>query len=291
MSMVPVERSATTAPGAWSFLCVTFAAGFAAAFIFAAFPQIDLAVSGWFHSAESGFVFRGDGIGSVIRYLLRLLFALVCIAAVAGFIALAFFNRKFSRFGLAAWAYIALCAAVGPGLVANVGFKDHWGRARPVHVTEFGGTKQFTPPMLRTDQCERNCAFVSGEAANFYMLGFAFAFLIGTDPSRRRRLFLAAIAAGSFAGLIRIGAGGHFLSDVIFAGLFMALVARGLTWLVLERWGPHLDDGGRFHQATLRQGALATERGKQLYGWTQGKLRRRRKEADPGIDREDGAER
>ncbi|MGF1620126.1 MAG: phosphatase PAP2 family protein [Rhodomicrobiaceae bacterium] len=291
MSMVPVEKPAATAPGAWSFLCVTFAAGFAAAFIFAAFPQIDLAVSGWFHSAESGFVFRGTGIGSVIRDLLRLLFALVCIAAVVGFIALAFFNRKFSRFGLAAWAYIALCAAIGPGLVANVGFKDHWGRARPVHVTEFGGTKQFTPPMLRTDQCERNCAFVSGEAANYFMLGFAFAFLLGTDPGRRRKLFLAAIAAGSFAGLIRIAAGGHFLSDVVFAGLFMAFVARGLAWLVLERWGPHLEDSGRFHQATLRQGALTAERGKQLYGRTRERLRRTRKEISPGADRENGAER
>ena len=288
MSMVPVEQRASATSGAWSFLCVTFAVGFAAAFLFAAFPQIDLVVSSWFHSEESGFLFRQAGIGSAIRDLLRLLFALVCIGAVAAFVALAFFNRKFGRFGLAASAYIALCAAVGPGLVTNVGFKDHWGRARPVHVTEFGGAKQFTPPMLRTDQCERNCAFVSGEAANYYMLGFAFAFLLGTDPIRRRRLFLAAIAAGSFAGFIRIGAGGHFLSDVIFAGLFMALVARGLAWLVLERWGPHLEDSGRFHQATLRQAALATERSKRLYGWTRERLRRPRKDAQPGRDDESG---
>jgi membrane-associated phospholipid phosphatase len=101
---------------------------------------------------------------------------------------------------------------------------------------------------------------------------------------------MAAIAAGSFAGLIRIGAGGHFLSDVIFAGLFMALVARGLAWLVLERWGPHLDDGGRFHQATLRQGALAAERSKRLYGWTMERLRSTRKNASPGANRENGAE-
>jgi lipid A 4'-phosphatase len=42
---------------------------------------------------------------------------------------------------------------------------------------------------------------------------------------RRRRAALIgrAILAGSIIGFIRIGQGGHFLSDVVFAGVFMAL--------------------------------------------------------------------
>ncbi|NJM34354.1 MAG: phosphatase PAP2 family protein [Rhodomicrobium sp.] len=233
-----------------SMLCIASAAGLLAAIVFLAFPQIDLAASRPFYQGDGAFMFGAPSLGSVIRLLLRIVFALACLASIAGFVMLAFFNRKLLGLGLAAWAYIGLCAAVGSGITANLIFKDNWGRARPVHVTEFGGTKQFTPALLRTDQCERNCSFVSGEASNMFVLGFAAALL--ADPARSKLLFLAAIALGSFAGLIRIGAGGHFLSDIVFAGVFMAFVARGLAWLVLERLGPQMADGGPFHHRMLR---------------------------------------
>ena len=35
---------------------------------------------------------------------------------------------------------------IGCGIIANLYFKDTWGRARPVHIEEFGGDKIFTPP-------------------------------------------------------------------------------------------------------------------------------------------------
>ncbi len=254
MSLVPVEDHAAAGRGRrdYSMICVAGLAGLAAALLFSAFPGIDLAVSGLFHRSDGTFLFARPGAGEVVRDLLRVIFWLACLAAVVGFVMGAFFSRKLFGWGFAAWAYIALCALVGPGLVANLGFKDHWGRARPVHVTQFGGTKQFTPPLLRTDQCERNCSFVSGEASNIFVLGFAIALL--AEAARRRRLFWAAIAAGSFAGLIRIGAGGHFLSDVVFAGVFMAFVACGLAWLILERFGAHLADDSPLHRGMLRAG-------------------------------------
>ena len=34
---------------------------------------------------------------------------------------------------------------IGCGIIANWYFKDQWGRARPVQVTEFNGDKKFTP--------------------------------------------------------------------------------------------------------------------------------------------------
>jgi lipid A 4'-phosphatase len=254
MSLIPSgqQDSPISRQGAYSMLCVAGSAGLLAALVFSAFPGIDLAVSQLFHLGGGKFLFARSGTGDAVRNLLLLLFGLACAAAVVGFVMIAFFSRRLMGLGLAAWAFIALCALVGPGLVANLGFKDHWGRARPVHVTQFGGTKQFTPPLLRTDQCDRNCSFVSGEAANFFMLGFAIALL--AEPARRRKLFIAAIAAGSFAGLLRIGAGAHFLSDVVFAGIFMAFVARGLAWLMFERFAAHLADDGPLHQSSLRAG-------------------------------------
>lgn len=272
MSIVPVEPRQPLVPAAAnSMLCVAATAGLIAALIFSAFPGIDLAVSKLFYLGGGKFMFSRPSAGDTLRELIRALFATACVAAVIGFIAIAFFSRKLAGLGLAAWTYIAVCVLVGPGLVAN-GFKDHWGRARPVQVTEFEGQKTFTPPFLRTDQCERNCSFISGEASNIFVLGFAIALL--AEAGRRRKLFLAAIAAGGFAGLLRIGAGGHFLSDVVFAGVFMALVARGLAWLLFERFGPQLADEGPFHQRTLMTGQRAAALARQAREAARRRLRR-----------------
>ena len=109
--------------------------------------------------------------------------------------------------------------ALGPGLLANTVFKDHWGRARPAQIEAFGGSHHFTPAPLPAAQCARNCSFVSGHAA----LGFslvAFAFLL--PPGRRRhRGIAAALGFGALVGLVRIAQGGHFLSDVVYAGLLV----------------------------------------------------------------------
>ncbi len=47
----------------------------------------------------------------------------------------------------------------------------------------------------------------------------------------------AALAFGAFIGGLRIAAGGHFFTDVVFAGVFMFLLA----WVVhglIYRWRP-----------------------------------------------------
>jgi lipid A 4'-phosphatase len=76
--------------------------------------------------------------------------------------------------------------------------------------------RRSTP--LLTRQCERNCSFVSGHAST----GFALMALGVYGKRRQRRRWLAiGWAAGLSLGLIRIAQGGHFLGDVLFAGLLM----------------------------------------------------------------------
>ena len=123
--------------------------------------------------------------------------------------------------------FMLLCLSVGPGLLANVGFKDQWGRARPKQITEFGGSRHFTPALLPTDQCKRNCSFVSGEASSVFAPFYAAAAIA---PQWAAPLIVVGTAAGLAAGSVRIVQGAHFLSDVVFAGLFM-----GVTVLALYR--------------------------------------------------------
>jgi lipid A 4'-phosphatase len=97
------------------------------------------------------------------------------------------------------------------------------GRARPDEVTHFGGARTFTPAFVPADQCESNCSFVSGHAA-FVFGGFAVALV----ARRRRATTLLVAVLGGLAGLGRMLQGAHFLSDIVFAGVFMYAVA----WLL-----------------------------------------------------------
>ncbi|MEC9367745.1 MAG: phosphatase PAP2 family protein [Pseudomonadota bacterium] len=204
--------------------------GLATALIFLVSPRIDMAVARLFLLDTGGFVFNYPGIGMDLRVLFKLLFWFGLGIALLG-VGLSIWRRELFRLDAPRWIFLASCLALGPGIAANVVLKDNWGRARPFHVEELGGTRQFTPPLLRSDQCQDNCSFVSGEASSIYMLFFALALLF---PASSGRLFGSGVVLGTAAGLVRMAQGGHFLSDVIFAGVFMALIAAGLHCLLFD---------------------------------------------------------
>lgn len=62
---------------------------------------------------------------------------------------------------------------------------------------------------------------------------FALALLL---PQYRRGLLAAGLAAGLLAGAVRITQGAHFLSDVLFAGIFMALTVSLLHIAMIGIW-------------------------------------------------------
>lgn len=231
---------APTDPSAFArrVIVAAIAVGVVAGAVFLAAPGIDLAVSGLF--ADDRFAHGASAPVRAVRSLFNLVFLAGCIAAAAGVIGAFVRGKPLLGWPPRRWVHFAACLAVGPGLVANLLFKGQWGRARPIQAEDFGGELIFTPPLLVSDQCVSNCSFVSGEAASIYMLFFALAFAM---PGQRTRLMLAGIVLGSIAGAMRIVAGGHFLSDVIFAGVFMALTAA-LLQLAVERLPAYVRPGG-----------------------------------------------
>lgn len=180
---------------------------FVALFLLA--PGIDLWATGLFYREGEGF-FLGRPllpIHDAVPWLTRLLlFGLLGGILFASLSAAARASRK-------ALFYLLTVLLIGPGLLVNTVFKDQWGRARPAQVQEFGGTAQFSPAWVPSNQCARNCAFVCGDASvGFFLLAPAFLF------AQRRRTWLAVgLVTGGFLGLVRMAQGGHFLSDVIFS--------------------------------------------------------------------------
>jgi lipid A 4'-phosphatase len=240
-SQTPESGAQDTRQGpSWHFAMTAFI-GLVAAFVFVGVPQIDIAVSRLFLLPSGGFVFNYPGFGQNLRLAFQILFALAVIVSIAGVLLAVFMRRNLFTLTFPKWLYLGLCLAVGPGLVTNVILKDNWGRARPFHIQEFGGKQTFTPALMLSDQCERNCSFVAGEASAIYMLFFAAALLA---RRRRKALLAAGIVAGFAAGAVRMAQGGHFLSDVVFAGVLMALIAEALLWLVFGPGGRVLAEGG-----------------------------------------------
>jgi lipid A 4'-phosphatase len=195
--------------------------------LFFAFPEIDLWVTRTAYSGSTGFIgHRYDWIKWLRNAFIVFYWACI-VASVIGLTAALRGKPTLANMDPRKWLFLVLCLSIGPGLLANLVFKDQWGRARPKHVAEFGGSKRFTPAPLPADQCRRRCSFVSGEASSAFVPFYAAAAVV---PQWGASLIAAGTVAGLVAGSVRIAQGAHFLSDVVFAGLLMAL-----TVLVLRR--------------------------------------------------------
>jgi membrane-associated phospholipid phosphatase len=122
--------------------------------------------------------------------------------------------------------------ALAPGLLVNVVLKDHWGRSRPIDVTQFGGREHFVAWWDPRGDCPANCAFVSGDVAGAF---WTIAPAALAPPQWRAVAYGAALALGTGMAAIRVMAGAHFPSDVIFAGVLTFLVIW-LAYALIYRW-------------------------------------------------------
>lgn len=214
-------------------LVIALAIGVCAGVVFAVWPQLDVAISRVFFN-ESYRVFPLQ-YSFVSRHLRDAFTYIIALLVAPAFLALALkliFPRRRMLITARASLFLIATLALGPGLVANVIFKDHWHRPRPPEITEFHGPEKFMPWWDPRGACDRNCSFVAGEGAGgFWTLAPAAL----APPHLRPFAYAAALAFGSAAGFQRLSGGAHFFSDVVFSGVFTFIV----IWLVyglIYRW-------------------------------------------------------
>lgn len=213
-------------------LLIAFAA---IALLFVLVPAVDLVVSGLFASPEGGFPWRGTGFERLVYHSLPVL---TCATSLS-LITRAVWQRRSGQ--AEQWledrklAYLFLLLAIGPGIIVNALLKEHWGRARPIQVVELGGHRHFSPAFLLSD--EGGGSFSSGHAA-------AAAWLVAVAwlTAQQRALWVGiAIGYALLVGLVRIGAGGHFLSDVLVSYFIVAiagLILYSQLFLMVSSTGP-----------------------------------------------------
>lgn len=209
------------------------------ALVFLLAPGIDLRVSGLFHAEGGGFPLADWGPAMTLRSLVWTASEMVMVMALAGLVLARVIDRPALWLPARLWGMILAVYVIGPGLIANVWLKSHWGRPRPDTTEAFGGAFDFVPALSAAGECLRNCSFVSGEASSAAALVVAAALALRhlgprVAPRDRRRWFLAVVALAVAGSLLRVLTGRHFLSDVVFAWLIVFGVA-----LVLDRvFGP-----------------------------------------------------
>ena len=199
-------------------------------FLLILFPEVDISFSQLFFSEESGFIYQENFLVYQLYALLPLLtklFILVCLLYLVYLIVKYRSYKIILRSGV---FFLVIAAAISPGLVVNEVFKENFGRARPRHIEEFNGKREFTGAFTMSDQCKRNCSFSSGHAAMGYFLT---AIAYTTNLLYFNRIYLIGIVFGSLVGLSRIVMGGHFLSDVL-ASAFVVLFLDHVIFILWQ---------------------------------------------------------
>ena len=206
-------------------LVIVLAVAAVVGLVFGLKPDLDLALAAPFFDPARGFWRSFDPTYLRLRDASTWLVALVAVPALVALgIKLVRPQRPLIVPGRAV-VLMLLTLALVPGLLANVLLKEHWGRPRPIDVAEFGGAEHFRPWWDPRGDCPKNCSFVAGEPSGAFWTLAAAAVV---PPHWRLLAYGAALVFGTAVGLLRMAAGAHFFSDVVFAGVFAFLV----VWLV-----------------------------------------------------------
>jgi membrane-associated PAP2 superfamily phosphatase len=204
--------------------------------VFGLYPELDLRISRVFYEvadvSHNMFAWRLSSSLMLARDIgLWVGTVLVAPAVVALLIKLILPRRKLLLSGRAV-LFLIVTLALGPGVLVNGVLKEHWGRSRPIDVAQFGGTEHFVTWWDPRGDCPGNCGFVSGDVAGAF---WTIAPAALAPPAWRALAYGAALTLGAGMAAVRVMAGGHFLTDVVFAGIFTFLIIW-IAYGLIYRW-------------------------------------------------------
>ena len=211
--------------------------------------EIDLAISGWFYdSAKEEWGWRDFPLFSIVYDYGTLPAALLAGVGLVVLFAGVFWQaaRRWRKIV----AYYVLVVIIGPGILINAVFKEHWGRPRPRDVSEFEGRDRFER-VWEYDAASSGKSFPSGHASMGFCL-FALYFVARATHRRYASWSIAvALSLGGLLGLTRVAQGGHFASDVLWSAGFCYATALILGRLMRLEERPWYEGPGGMSRLSL----------------------------------------
>lgn len=168
-------------------------------------------------------------------------------------------SKRLRLYGL----FLLLCVVLGPGLIINAVFKDHWGRPRPRQIVEFNGKFDYVRPLVPSRTSGKS--FPCGDSSVGFLLSAGWWLWRRSHPKRALASLAAGLTFGTLLGIGRLAAGAHFLSDVVWSALIVYGVAHVLYYYVLrvparedsrEVMYPMIESSPRFKAATIAASCL-----------------------------------
>jgi membrane-associated PAP2 superfamily phosphatase len=232
-------------------LLIALAVAVVVGVVFGLHPELDLRIAAPFYQIAIGgnkFGLRIDPSLMLARDMILWLATALTVAVVFALVVKLVLPRRRLLISARAIVFLLSTLALAPGLVANLTLKDHWSRPRPIDVAQFGGPEHFVPWWDPRGDCASNCSFVSGDvSAAFWLLAPAAL----TPPPWRALAYAGALALGGAMAALRVAAGGHFFSDVAFAGVFTFLIIW-LAHALIYRWPRTRLNESRLERALAR---------------------------------------
>ena len=180
----------------------------------------DVFLSGLFYYGDAQFLLQSQQLLSIIfrKILLPFLVLYLFVLPIIGNIVPVhkiYFGYKFCFKEI---IFIWIAGTTTLILVVNALLKNMWGRTRPNDILHFGGNDVFTPWYRFGDSCVSNCSFVSGDAS------VGFALIVFYFLTKKNIYIYLSVLFGISLGFIRIIAGGHFFSDIVFSQIVVTSV-------------------------------------------------------------------
>ena len=199
------------------------------------FTTLDIELETYFYSQDKGwFLKKASPWNFLYHYGNFPAFILVAVSII--FLAGGVLSHKVLRYRKIA-IFLVIVLIIGPGLIANSIFKKNWGRPRPRQIVNFGGTEDFLPVWVK-GVSGKGKSFPSGHASVGYFMLSPFFFLRRVNKKGAIFFLFLGIAYGTLMGIGRMIQGGHFASDVIWAGGFTYLT--GLIFYYVFRFDKNI---------------------------------------------------
>jgi len=177
---------------------------------------------GWTHGREEPWGFLYD-YGEIPPFILAAAALALYMAAKSGKA-----RREYSRTCLV----VILSVILGPGILVNGILKPCWGRPRPAEIAAFGGTQEYRP-VWRPSGPGGGKSFPCGHCSMGFSMASGAAFY-SFHPVLSICALAGGIAYGLLLGLTRIIQGGHFPTDVLWAGVLVLGVIAVLYYFVFR---------------------------------------------------------
>jgi len=193
------------------------------------FTNLDIYFESFFYNERKGWFLKDHKLMKFLYKYGRAPGAIVFLISLLILI-LGLFIPLFARYRKIS-LYLFLYMFIGSGIIINSILKIYWGRPRPKQIKKFGGKYDYVNVFM-FGKAGRNSSFPCGHASIAFYMIFPYFLLKSTNPTQALIFLLIGISFGLLVGIGRMVQGGHFASDVVWAGGIMYLTGLILYYLM-----------------------------------------------------------